>query len=92
MKTEITKEVFFQFLKDNNFYNEWVEGYNLDNEIYQDEVPLDYFFNISSSKAAWLTHGIGELAFIPSEEVIKYFSSELIERWKNGENEIFQNV
>lgn len=39
----ITKETFIQFLKDNNFYDAWMEGYTIDNEIYNDNVPLNRF-------------------------------------------------
>ena len=38
---EITKETFFNFLKANDFYDAWMEGYKLDNEIDNDNVPLD---------------------------------------------------
>lgn len=66
MKT-ITKETFFQFLKDNNFYNEWIEAYNLDNEIYEDEVPLEKFFEKVKDKDMWFYDGIGEIAYHPRE-------------------------
>lgn len=63
----ITKEIFFKFLKDNNFYDEWIEAYNLDNEIYGDEVPLEKFFEKAEDKAMWFYYGIGELAYHPRE-------------------------
>ena len=41
---KIDSEIFIQFLKDNDFYDAWMEGYNLDNEIYDDAIPLEEFF------------------------------------------------
>ena len=38
------KETFIQFLKDNNFYEGWMEGYKIDNEVFEDVVPLKEFF------------------------------------------------
>ena len=46
---QTTKDVFFKFLKENNFYDAWIEGFNLDNEIYDDDVPLDEFLNLYES-------------------------------------------
>lgn len=42
-----------------------LEGYKLDNDMYQDEVPLDTFFE-SCPKLTWLYHGISGLAMIPN--------------------------
>lgn len=55
---EITKDVFFQFLKDNDFYEEWLEGYQIDCDLFEDNVPLDEFFE-RCEKITWLYHGPG---------------------------------
>lgn len=57
----ITKETFIQSLKDNNFYDAWMEGYTIDNEIYNDNVPLDWFLE-KCPKDTWLYYGISALA------------------------------
>ena len=47
MKSKVIylKEIFDKFLKDNNAYDAWYERYRLDNIMYDDEVPVDEFFN-----------------------------------------------
>lgn len=71
----VTKETFFSFLKENDFYEGWMEGYDLDNRIYDDEVPLDDFFD-NQLAHLWLYLGIGCLAFGNVE-----VDSSLKERW-----------
>lgn len=39
------KEIFDKFLKDNNAYDAWYERYRLDNLMYDDDVPVNEFFN-----------------------------------------------
>ena len=74
---QITKDVFFKFLKDNNFYDAWIEGFNLDNEIYDDDVPLDEFLNDCETRI-WLYSGPGILSRIP--QWTEDFNPELIRR------------
>lgn len=51
MKDEAThlKQVFDKFLKDNNAFDAWYERYRLDNLIYNDEVPIETFFDKMST-------------------------------------------
>lgn len=74
---EITKEIFLDFLKENNFYDAWMEGYKLDNEIADDNVPLDHFFE-NCQQITWLYHGPGILAWIPQWP--EGFNPDLIRR------------
>lgn len=74
---EITKETFFNFLKANDFYDAWMEGYKLDNEIANDNVPLDEFFEICEP-ITYLYNGPGILAWIPQWP--EGFNPELIRR------------
>lgn len=60
---QISKETFIQFLKDNNFYDAWIEGYNLDNEIYDDNIPLEEFFRTIDS-LTWLYSGPAAMAML----------------------------
>lgn len=67
---EVTKEMFIDFLKENNFYEAWFEGYNIDNEIWNDNVPFDKFIN-KGSAINWFYSGVTELALVfnrPKEE------------------------
>ena len=62
---KITKDIFFRFLKENNFYDAWIEGYNIDNEVYNHVVSLDEFFAEGYiSPHLWLYSGPGALAML----------------------------
>lgn len=71
----LSNKIFFNFLKNNDFYDAWMEGYKLDNEIADDNVPLDNFFE-NCETITWLYNGPGILAWIPQWP--KGFNSELI--------------
>lgn len=73
---KIDSEVFIQFLKDNNFYDAWMEGYNLDNEIYDDHITLEDFFK-GNSPYIWLYSG-------PSAMAMLMFRPEDKEKDENG--------
>lgn len=57
------KETFIQFLKNNNFYEGWMEGYKLDNEIFEDVVPLEEFFKKVEDRL-WLYSGPQAMALL----------------------------
>lgn len=62
----ITKETFYSFLRDNGFYDPWMEAYKIDNAIFEDDVPLDEFFqNKEINEAGWFYNGIYALAWVP---------------------------
>lgn len=62
---QVTKEIFIQFLKDNDFYDAWMNAYDLDNELYQEIVSLDKFFE-NSSPTSWMYYGISAMSFSPN--------------------------
>lgn len=57
------KETFIQFLKDNNFYEGWMEGYKIDNEVFEDVVPLEKFFRKVQDRL-WLYSGPQAMALL----------------------------
>lgn len=75
----IDKETFIQFLRDNNFYDAWMEGYDLDNELYDDEVPLDEFLSHCNTNV-WLYYGISALAWELKED--GNIPEDLLKRFK----------
>lgn len=58
----ITRQDFFNFLKKHHFYKAWINGYDLDNEIYDHYVEYDTFFFMHPRN--WLYSGCGALAMI----------------------------
>lgn len=60
---KIDKDIFIQFLKDNDFYDAWMEGYILDNEIYDDTVILEEFFR-TIDPLTWLYSGPAAMAML----------------------------
>lgn len=79
----ITKETFFSFLKDNKFCGPWMEAYKIDDEIHDDHVPLNKFFEDQEfDKEHWFYSGIMSLAFAPEDYSVLYESSPA---WKKHE-------
>lgn len=76
---EITKEIFFDFLQKHNFYDGWIEGYNLDNELYADIIPLDEYFK-NTPIIIWLYNGPSVMATHPvwADDA----SQELKDKWQ----------
>lgn len=98
------KEIFIKFLKDNDFYEGWMEGYKLDNKIHNDDLPLDHFFeNINSD--LWLYSGpeaLATLYFRPNDkELLKQYNdwrkkysslySKLDEEWMKLEHAVWDS-
>ena len=77
---KIDSEIFVQFLKDNNFYDAWIEGYNLDNEIYDDIVPLEEFFR-TIHPLVWLYSGPAAMAMLSSNDIKNNKSSSIAKRY-----------
>lgn len=83
----MTRESFIEWLKEKDFYDAWIEGYNLDNDLYNDAVPLDKFFK-DISDYNWFYTGISALAMNPDsgwDEVLK-------EAKKIGEHEKWKDI
>ncbi len=55
-----TKEDFYNFLKENNFYDAWIEGFILDNEFWLLDITFDKFFEEYSPKN-WILSGLGSV-------------------------------
>lgn len=92
---EITKEVFFNFLKENNFYEGWLEGYHLDNAIWNDIIPLDTFFE-TTSPHIWLYNGPSSMAMyslVPGdyENLSKEFKKHYDE-WRDKYNSLYMEL
>lgn len=57
------KEFFLQFLNEENFFSQWLEGYELDCEIMDNEVELDEFFDLCETQT-WVYNGCSTLALL----------------------------
>ena len=67
MKTrEEMKEMFLKFLKDENFHDEWMEAYNLDNEMFENDKDLDHFFKYETIEQ-WVKSVCESIKFLGSE-------------------------
>lgn len=56
------KQILINWLKEHDFYNQWIEAYNLDNEIYNDVVPLEDFLG-RIRIGSWFHTGIESIVF-----------------------------
>lgn len=79
----ITKEQFINWLKEKNFYDQWMEAYQLDNELYNDNVALDDFLK-KCNPISWFYNGITSVVLLcdrpdPSSEL-----SARIKLWREA--------
>lgn len=92
MNKEKFIQLFVQFLKDNNFYDGWIEGYNLDNKICGYPASLNEFYEYTDI-CDWLYSGPLDIA-LPEYSLVKIPESfeEQCKQWRDKYSNIYYKL